>query len=687
MKQKLLFFILLSVTFFRGQANSNPLFALDPPTATMAMDQTICPGNSATITITGTPNCIATITSSNSSPATFTVGTGVSGTAIYTTPILNQTTVYTLVEVRNFNTLETTAITGVSVTITVIPNGCATVLTNINVTPNDLAICNSGECRTLEATTTAIPATTTYTVSSIPYCPQAAFTDPGYNQINIVGQDDIWSAPIALPFNFSFFNENYTSCQVGTNGVITFNPQTAPGFCPWDINNLQVPSVAFPIKNAIFGVYQDTDERTDTAQSPASVSVNWKLTGTYPCRKLVVNFYNVGQFNCNQSVGLQTYQIVLYEISNIIEVYIEKRTPCTSWRNGAGVVGIINNTGAMAYTPSERNTGAWSATNEAWRFTPNGPNVAVFIQWLENGNVISSGATAIVCPAVTTTYTAQAHYNISGMPFTVNSQPNTIIVRQDMTQIPVDLTTCYNEMGIYTADLTVNTAIMLGAVNPADYEVDYFTSLADAENYSNPITNPTSFSYTQNQTIYANVHDLSYGCSHVKSFQLLIADAVSAPSGLSPQTLNPGQTLSNLEIQGQNIQWYDAAQGGNLLPGSTVAQNNVIYYASQTVNSCESKTTQASSRLPIEVHLALGTDEFDDNTFNFYPNPTSDVLTLTSNIADVKLEIFNILSQKITDKVLESGSNIINLSNFAAGVYLFQLSLDGKTRTYRIVKN
>jgi hypothetical protein len=167
---------------------------------------------------------------------------------------------------------------------------------------------------------------------------------------------------------------------------------------------------------------------------------------------------------------------------------------------------------------------------------------------------------------------------------------------------------------------------------------------------------------------------------------------VDAPVGISPQTLTSGQTLSSLNVTGQNIQWYDAPQGGNLLPDDTVPQNNVTYYATQTVNNCESKSAQStqsvqSARLAVLVQLNLNNSEFDSNAFNIYPNPTSDILTLTSNLADVRLDVFNILSQKIESRTLDNGANIINLSNLTSGVYLFQLSLDGKTRTYKIVKN
>src|SRR5690606_32302141 len=100
----------------------------------------------------------------------------------------------------------------------------------------------------------------------------------------------------------------------------------------------------------------------------------------------VVNFSEVAQFgsgcNNNPAVGPQTTQIVLYEISNVIEIYVGRRVPCTTWQAGAGVIGIQNAAGTEAYIPPNRNTGAWSAIEEAWRFTPSGTPNVVF-EWLE----------------------------------------------------------------------------------------------------------------------------------------------------------------------------------------------------------------------------------------------------------------------------------------------------------------
>ncbi|WP_346985567.1 T9SS type B sorting domain-containing protein [Chryseobacterium sp. POE27] len=80
------------------------------------------------------------------------------------------------------------------------------------------------------------------------------------------------------------------------------------------------------------------------------------------------------------------------------------------------------------------------------------------------------------------------------------------------------------------------------------------------------------------------------GCESTK-----VPFKVFSIQGLIP-VANPQQTfcasshptISNLQITGQNIKWYDAT--GSILPVTTALVNGQIYYASQTINGCESST-------------------------------------------------------------------------------------------------
>ncbi|MBF01910.1 MAG: hypothetical protein CMP76_01300 [Flavobacterium sp.] len=278
-----------------------------------------------------------------------------------------------------------------------------------------IEVCSTDNCVDLSASFFQTGNTSVYKVDPIAFAPPFPFT--GGTPLNI-STDDIWSGNIPLPFDFCFFGTNYNQCSVGSNGVVTFNSTTANQFCNWSFNQ-QIPNTGFPIKNAIYGVYQDINPAVTTP--PAMPDINYQVLGSAPCRVFVFNISNVAQFSCNTNVPLQTSQIVMYETSNVIEVYVLNRVPCTSWQSGVGVIGIQNNAGTLAYTPPGRNTGAWSASNEGWRFTPDGaPNVT--FSWLKDGQFYSADTDINVCINASTTMTAQAIYTSCNGQQTVTSQ-------------------------------------------------------------------------------------------------------------------------------------------------------------------------------------------------------------------------------------------------------------------------
>ncbi len=258
--------------------------------------------------------------------------------------------------------------------------------------------------------------TSTYSVSTIPYDPPFPFT--GGTPIDVTDPynvDDKWSTRIPLPFDFCFYGQTYTNMVVSTNGVVSFDPQYIPGtFSAWSFDE-SIPDPNL-FKTAIFGVYMDIHPSpTDVANG----KMNWTVFGDAPDRTMVVNFNDIKYFSCN-NLNLTT-QIVMYETTNVIEIYIKDRFSGCSWNSGNAVIGIQNQTGLIGESAPGRNTGDWAATHEAWRFTPNGNSNVVF-SWLDaDGNEIGTDTTINVCPTEeVTVYTAQAIYtNCNGDVVTV----------------------------------------------------------------------------------------------------------------------------------------------------------------------------------------------------------------------------------------------------------------------------
>ncbi|EJL65418.1 DUF7948 domain-containing protein [Flavobacterium sp. CF136] len=110
-------------------------------------------------------------------------------------------------------------------------------------------------------------------------------------------------------------------------------------------------------------------------------------------------------------------------------------------------------------------------------------------------------------------------------------------------------------------------------------------------------TNPLSYSLPGTYTIVWNYND-GNGNSSTQNQAITITDQ-PLPTANSPQTfcLQQNATLDNVVITGQNIKWYNAQTAGTLLPSTTILQNNGVYYASQTINGCE------SDRIPVTVNI------------------------------------------------------------------------------------
>lgn len=291
--------------------------------------------------------------------------------------------------------------------------------------PAPINDCTSGACVNLEATYLKLGQTTNYTVQSIPYNPPYQFNCLR-NPVS-VNVDDIWSPVINLPFNFCFYGTNYNKCLIGSNGVLTFDTtnNVPGGWNEWSFAN-NLPSTSLFL-NTIFGVYHDIDPSKGG-------EVGWELiTLNTGCRALVASWNNIPMFSTTCNSQLYTGMIVLYENTNIIEVYIKEKNVCGTWNDGNAIVGIQNASGNQAVVAPNRNglDTNWTVTNEAWRFVPSGTSITS-IKWYEGtsatGNVVGTTDVINVCPSRTTTYTAEVSYSLCNGTILKESDTTTVTV-------------------------------------------------------------------------------------------------------------------------------------------------------------------------------------------------------------------------------------------------------------------
>jgi hypothetical protein len=246
----------------------------------------------------------------------------------------------------------------------------------------------------------------------------------------------------------------------------------------------------------------------------------------------------------------------------------------------------------------------------------------------------------------------------------------------------------------------------------------------------------TSSSYFASQTVN--------GCESIDRTEVTV-DIISPamPSGDAAQNFCSTATVADLDATGTDILWYTQATGGTALSSGTVLSNG-SYYASQTINGCESQrlevtvtitildasttvneltisanqngasytwvdcnngnqpiagasgqsytaTANGSYAVIIEQNgcsvtsncvaiTTVGLEEVKTGMFRMYPNPASTVLNVEFS------EINKIVLFDATGKLLlEMNGDAfysIDVSNFASGVYLIKSG----NQTQRFIK-
>lgn len=213
-----------------------------------------------------------------------------------------------------------------------------------------------------------------YTVESIPYNPPDTTFYLNYNpttdannplkQKMAINSDDRFAPTavnIAYPFYFFGIRKNYF--RLGDNGIVTFTtgfsqdgtstalgcPYSFSSGIPWTSGNTPTYSgdCFNRMHDAIYGVYEDTYTGSNGAYMTGNQGIYYGVLDEYPCRKIICSWNQIPVYNDNTK--RQSYQIVCYEGSNIIEVHVKQR--CAKPSTSNAIIGIQNATG-VAQVPS-----------------------------------------------------------------------------------------------------------------------------------------------------------------------------------------------------------------------------------------------------------------------------------------------------------------------------------------------
>ena len=482
-----------------------------------------------------------------------------------------------------------------------------------------------------------------YTVNAIPYVPfQGSMT-------NINTNDDMCSGLIPLPFSFDYYGATYNQLVISTNGYVDFRSSSANLGSPFAFTQ-NVPAANFPVKNSILGAYQDLYNTTGGF-------IGYGTYGTAPYRKFVVYYYQNALFAC--STRRSTFQIVLHETSNLIDVILIDKQACPNSNAGRTVTGLIDATGANGITPPGRNTGFWAAAQEAWRFARPG-------------------------------YYANYSYIVC--------DPNNDGVGEYL------LATLRND---------------LAPTNPSS--VVLYETLTDATVQANPIGGTVYNSLSSNQVIYAAFNGQIKAVTLQAIDCTLDVDVDTVPTAL--EDLNGDTNLANDDTDGDGIPNYaDNDDDGDMIltnleyvfprMNANAAQNALLDTDADGVpnyldndddgdgvltyledyngngNPADDDTNGNGTPDYMESNVALGTTELTAGIIGVYPNPAQDILYIQNdqNILLQSIAIYNVQGTLVKTIPQASTVSSIPLSELASGLYLIQWTTEKGVATTKFVK-
>ncbi|PCJ24690.1 MAG: hypothetical protein COA97_09290 [Flavobacteriales bacterium] len=235
-----------------------------------------------------------------------------------------------------------------------------------------------------------------YTISTIAHNPI------NYNTgTSVTFSDDRFAnANSPIGFSFCFDGVPYTEVLISSNGYVVFpgclttvpgGSGTTGGYSPYDID-LAVPNTTDAPTNAIMLTWHDINPGIGGA-------IRYQTTGTTPNQIFIVKFDDIPMYqsSCDGIAALNfSGQLFLYETTNVIEFHIDNKEVCSTWPTDVpetAIMGLHNFDGTIAVVPGGYNyPTSWTASNEAWRFTPSCGACAVLPIELTSFNGQNKGA-------------------------------------------------------------------------------------------------------------------------------------------------------------------------------------------------------------------------------------------------------------------------------------------------------
>jgi gliding motility-associated-like protein len=460
-------------------------------------------------------------------------------------------------------------------------------------------------CTSISVSVPHIKQTDDYVVTNPPYLPYA-YTTPTGTELTFLYQDDYWSDKISFPFAFSFcyYGINYPKLLVGSNSAITFDTTRAATGSGYSISSSGggIPNSAYA-PSMIFGPYHDINPNLSSTYK----KIEWRVEGIAPKRRFIASYNDVPYFGSSCTEPRATHQMVLYENTGVIEVYIHDKPYCTDWNSGLSILGVQNSNQTKAVSANGKNATVWGSAgmDSCFRFTPSaGTPMYKRAQLLVNNVVVATAGTSDtattapavlsinfpnVCPAAdSTAYVVRVTYGSCSNPALEVSFDDTVYVKKQTA--PTISTSVANSNICLGGSTTATTT----STNTTAYSWSPTTGVSNPA-IANPALSPTQ------TTTYTVTASNSGTCTAQSTVTVNVSQQVTANAG-------PDQYI----IQGDPVTLYATASSGSYLWTPATGLNSATILNPVAI-------PQQTTTYEFKVTDAMGCFATDDVTVTVVP--------------------------------------------------------------------
>ncbi len=322
----------------------------------------------------------------------------------------------------------------------------------------------------------------------------------GGTNVNAIEDDDVYSAPINIGFNFVFNGTTYTQVVASSNGWLSFNTATASSGITNDLDNS-----SSTIRPLVAPLWDDLDGFDGPGQASYTVS------GVAPNRIFTFEWRD-WEWDFGADVPVISFQVKLYETTNVIDfVYRSEGGSVVSADASIGIAGqtigtgnflSLNNTSASPTASSTVETNTLSskpATGQVYRFSPPVPPPAC--TGTPNGGVAVTNSSYVCSGAAFRLSVTGATTGVTGLTYQWQSSPDAVAwtnisgATNSTYTTSITTNTYYRRGTICTGNTGYSSYVLVSIFAPVVSPANYTICLNSSQNITATLPNkPVLFS-------------------------------------------------------------------------------------------------------------------------------------------------------------------------------------------------